>query len=75
MGANLCKPRCVETNQGTVISIRSKCFEKPIKIMISEDDEDSICKLESVLSSIKKRQEQLSQERELKQAGVGVVDL
>lgn len=48
-------PTCmtIKHENGTMISVRSRCFEKPIKIMISEEDDDALDVLNNVLTLIR----------------------
>lgn len=54
MGANLCKPSCMHTNQGTIIKISSNCFTKPVKIYIGDDD-TGLEQLNALLTQIRDR--------------------
>ncbi len=57
-------PSCLKSNEGTVISIRSKCFTKPIKIVINDtDDKDAIKRIEEVLNVIQDKIKQQDQTR------------
>lgn len=52
---NLCMPSCVKNNQGTIISIRSACFSRPIKIIIDDEDDDMLEHLDGILTEIKRK--------------------
>ena len=54
MGGNLCKPTCMHTNQGTVLKINSSCFDKPIKIYITDDDQ-GLEQLHTLVNTLKEQ--------------------
>ena len=56
------QPSCMKTNEGTIISVRSRCFEKPIKIFISDDDDDALEHIEKILGYVRDKKTALRSE-------------
>lgn len=52
---NICRPKCVHNNNGTVLSIKSNCFSKPIKIYISDDDDETLEKVQELIREIERK--------------------
>lgn len=60
------RPSCMKVdNQGTIISVKSKCFEKPIKIIVSEEDDDMLEHLNQILDAIKGKKEEIKRRKTL----------
>lgn len=63
MGSSLCTPSCIKNNEGTVISVKSSCFEKPLKIVVSDDDDDMLEHLDAIIKSIHRKKTMIKQKR------------
>lgn len=52
---NVCQPSCVKNNEGTVLNIKSSCFEKPLKIVIDDEDDDMLEHLQGIIETIHRK--------------------
>ena len=63
MGAGLCKPTCMKAEHGTVVSVKSRCFEKPIRIYISDEDDDALEHIEAILGFVHQKKKALRESK------------
>ena len=62
MGASFCKPECMNS-ETTTITIKSSCFEKPQKIVVSNDDFEMLEHIEELLKGIHRKKTMIKEKR------------